>query len=194
MPLLLGITTAIVLAVSGGWFLLDNRDTPQPVAIEVSAPAPKTAATEDVRATSSTELDMNLRKARMAARSDLLAYPGEQSALHFYGRVLAAAPDHAIARAELDEVLNLIEVEVSQHLAAQKFNDAFVLASKVAEQEPEHNLVSQTQRTLNRYADDGRLPIDNGAAERAITTVAVARKNFLLLLQTSQVRVSRHLF
>ena len=32
---------------------------------------------------------------------------------------------------------------------------------------------------LIRFAEDGRLPIDNGAAERAITTVAVARKNFL---------------
>ena len=34
-------------------------------------------------------------------------------------------------------------------------------------------------QALIRYAEDGRLPIDNGAAERAITTVAVARKNFL---------------
>jgi len=34
-------------------------------------------------------------------------------------------------------------------------------------------------QALIRYAEDGRLPIDNGPAERAITTVAVARKNFL---------------
>lgn len=34
-------------------------------------------------------------------------------------------------------------------------------------------------QALNRYTEDGRLPIDNGAAERAITTVAVSRKNFL---------------
>ncbi|MFC1611093.1 IS66 family transposase [Myxococcota bacterium] len=34
-------------------------------------------------------------------------------------------------------------------------------------------------QALTRYAEDGRLPIDNGPAERAITTVAVARKNFL---------------
>ncbi len=34
-------------------------------------------------------------------------------------------------------------------------------------------------QALNRYVEDGRLPIDNGPAERAITTVAVARKNFL---------------
>lgn len=32
---------------------------------------------------------------------------------------------------------------------------------------------------LNRYVKDGRLPIDNGAAERAITRAAVGRKNFL---------------
>ncbi|MFC1611389.1 transposase [Myxococcota bacterium] len=34
-------------------------------------------------------------------------------------------------------------------------------------------------QALIRYAEDGRLPIDNGPAERAITTVAVSRKNFL---------------
>jgi len=34
-------------------------------------------------------------------------------------------------------------------------------------------------QALNRYVEDGRLPIDNGAAERAITTIAVGRKNYL---------------
>jgi len=34
-------------------------------------------------------------------------------------------------------------------------------------------------QALNRYIEDGRLPIDNGPAERAITTVAVGRKNYL---------------
>ncbi|MFH0902794.1 MAG: IS66 family transposase [Pseudomonadota bacterium] len=38
--------------------------------------------------------------------------------------------------------------------------------------------VNQWQ-ALIRYAEDGRLPIDNGPAERAITTVAVSRKNYL---------------
>ena len=38
--------------------------------------------------------------------------------------------------------------------------------------------VNQWQ-ALNRYVEDGRLPIDNGPAERAITTIAVGRKNYL---------------
>lgn len=33
--------------------------------------------------------------------------------------------------------------------------------------------------TLTRFHDDGRLPIDNGASERAIRAVAVGRKNYL---------------
>ena len=32
---------------------------------------------------------------------------------------------------------------------------------------------------LKRYTEDGRLPIDNGACERAIRTVAVGRRNYL---------------
>ena len=34
-------------------------------------------------------------------------------------------------------------------------------------------------KALNRFTEDGRLPIDNGAVERAIRTVAVGRKNYL---------------
>src|SRR5690606_2661891 len=32
---------------------------------------------------------------------------------------------------------------------------------------------------LTRYADDGRIEIDNNAAERALRTVAIGRKNYL---------------
>ncbi len=32
---------------------------------------------------------------------------------------------------------------------------------------------------LNRFLDDGRLPIDNGEVERAIRVVAVGRRNYL---------------
>jgi hypothetical protein len=34
-------------------------------------------------------------------------------------------------------------------------------------------------RALTRYSDDGRLEIDNNAAERALRTVALGRKNYL---------------
>ncbi len=34
-------------------------------------------------------------------------------------------------------------------------------------------------RALLRYVDDGRLEIDNNAAERALRTVALGRKNYL---------------
>jgi hypothetical protein len=35
--------------------------------------------------------------------------------------------------------------------------------------------------TLTRYADDGRLAIDNNVAERALRDIAITRKNFLFL-------------
>jgi transposase len=36
-------------------------------------------------------------------------------------------------------------------------------------------------RALTRYSDDGRLEIDNSAAERALRAVALGRKNFLFV-------------
>ena len=39
---------------------------------------------------------------------------------------------------------------------------------------------------LTRYCDDGRLEIDNNAAERALRAVALGRKNYLLLGRTPE--------
>ncbi len=36
-------------------------------------------------------------------------------------------------------------------------------------------------QALTRYLDDGRIEIDNNAAERALRTVAIGRKNYLFL-------------
>ena len=36
-------------------------------------------------------------------------------------------------------------------------------------------------QALRRYLDDGRIEIDNNAAERALRTVALGRKNYLFL-------------
>ena len=40
---------------------------------------------------------------------------------------------------------------------------------------------SRTGRALTRYCDDGRIEIDNNAAERALRGVALGRKNYLFL-------------
>ena len=106
LPLLLGITAAIVLCVGGGWFLLDRNEArpPEPKATVVASPLEESeVVTTQINAPTS-DLELNLRKARMATQADLLAVPGEQSALHFYSRVLEAEPGHALARAELDAV------------------------------------------------------------------------------------------
>jgi TonB family protein len=154
LPLLMGITAAIVLCIGGGWFLLERNDSAHLDRSETIAPPPIPASLEVATeaAATATDINMDLRKARLAAQSDLLAYPGGQSALHFYGRVLAAQPDHATARAEFDEVLEQISQQVSRQLDARDFDDAYGLASRVAEQEPGHALVSEARKTLDAYA------------------------------------------
>jgi hypothetical protein len=85
LPLLMGITAAIVLCIGGGWFLLERNDSAYLDRSETIAPPP-IPASQDVAtevAATTTDINMELRKARLAAQSDLLAYPGGQSALHF---------------------------------------------------------------------------------------------------------------
>jgi transposase len=43
------------------------------------------------------------------------------------------------------------------------------------------NYALERWEALSRYASDGRLAIDNNAAERSLRTIAVSRKNFLFL-------------
>jgi len=182
LPLLMGITAAIVLCVGGGWFLLERNESsriePRETVAAVAETAAQDAEENVTTTTTDLDLDMDLRKARLAAESDLLAFPGSQSALHFYGRVLAAQPDHATARAEFDNVLERIAQQVSRQLAARNFDDAYGLASRVAEQEPEHALVSETRKTLDVYAgelaDQALQHVRDGNDDDAKTVLATA--------------------
>ena len=49
--------------------------------------------------------------------------------------------------------LERVAEEVSQHLRAQDFEDAYGLATLVAAQEPRHALVSETTKTLDDYSE-----------------------------------------
>ena len=53
-------------------------------------------------------VETELRMARMAADSDVLVFPQDQSALHYYGLVLAAEPNNAIAIASSMRSLRLL--------------------------------------------------------------------------------------
>jgi len=154
LPLFLAITAAVIFSVAGGWFLLDNQETIPLEPIGIPVIWPQVSAIEEISDSdqSVTDPHADLRKARLAADADVLAYPTGQSALHFYGRVLGAEPDHAVARAEFDAVLTRIAQQVSGQLAARNYDDAYRLASLVAIQEPGHPLVHDTQQTLNDYA------------------------------------------
>jgi len=129
--------------------------------------------------------DAELRKARLAADADILVFPEDQSALHYYGRVLNADPDNEVAVAELDAVLTRVAQTVTQLLAASEFDEAYAIAVLVAKQRPEHSLVRETQQTLDAYteelvaeaiqhAQDGD---DNQADEVLATAAALPGRN-----------------
>lgn len=177
LPLLLSITGAIVAVAVGGWFLL-NKQSEAPVdnteiqfeeraagssaSTELAASVATGAATESDAESSEVELtndekvnvDGELRKARLAAGAEILVLPAGQSALFYYGQVLAIDPDHEVANAERDAILARVSQTVSQHLAAGEYAEAYEIAALVAKQVPEHSLVTETQTTLDALTED----------------------------------------
>lgn len=163
LPLLLVITGAVLAVAIGGWFFL-YQDTagenPDEAAIRAATPA---AVTEPVDTPEETDgkleepaapdVDAELRKARLAADADILVFPATQSAFYYYGRVLEADPENAIANAELDAALAKVARTVSDHLAAEEYDDAYEIAARVARLRPEHTLVIETQVSLDEYTE-----------------------------------------
>jgi TonB family protein len=160
-----------LLSAAGGWYLLD-QDTPTPAEaqrpLEVAGAAPVITevplqdSTEDpvqepaeaIPAAPGTDVNAELRKARLATEADILAFPAGQSAVYFYGRVLAADPENAVAQAEFDAVLSRLAQTVAAHLAAEEYRDAYELAILVARYDPEHPLVVNVQQTLDQISGD----------------------------------------
>ena len=158
LPLFLVLTAVVVVIVAGGWFLLGQQEAApsEPANVpEVTAETPPQAPAVDetpAKDKPRKDLEAELRKARLAADADILAFPADQSALHFYGRVLTAEPHHAVANAEFDAVLARISLQVAELLAANNYDNAYRLASQVAKHEPGHQLVQDVQQTLNDSA------------------------------------------
>lgn len=195
LPLVLGITTAIVVSASGGWFALGGKapgsTTEADVATEIVPPATEelksetvatiataTAPAEDL-VEDSIDIDADLRKARMAAAADLLVTPTDQNALYFYGRVLTADPDHAIATAELDALLASILLIVDDHLAADEFDDAYDLAMAASQLRPDNSHIDEMQSDLNEYvaalADEASRLAESGSDEEATAKLATLK-------------------
>jgi TonB family protein len=172
LPLLLAITGAVLAVVVGGWFFLaqqsrspdtdpataDNAVTSiEEFALEEmeTRPGPAIGAAAPVEAFEevATNVDVELRKARLAAGAEIFVLPASQSALYYYGRILRADPQHAIAAAELDAILTRVEKDVSEHLENEEYDSAYEIAVLVAAHVPEHELVRETQRVLDEYTE-----------------------------------------
>ncbi|MDH5501624.1 MAG: hypothetical protein OEY72_11060, partial [Gammaproteobacteria bacterium] len=189
LPLLLTLSGAVLVVAVGGWFLLepDVPDAPayQDSAIDM-AKLPENAATpERVVADSeqvtieATDIETQLRKARLASAAEILIFPRDQSALHYYGSVLAADPQHAVANAELDTMLAGVAQTVEDHLAEGEYAEAYAIASLVAEARPEHSLVTGTRQALDSYKEQRILEAieqaRDGKDDEASATLALAQ-------------------
>lgn len=163
LPLLLSVTGAILAVAGGGWWLLNQE--PETTAVDYAtsqAPGIETRGTqmagdladdtqEDQDAVP--DIDAELRKARLAADADILVLPATQSALYYYGRVLKGDPEHSVALAERDAILARTATIVQHHLASEDYAAAYEIATVVARQKPDHQLVVDTQITLDRLTE-----------------------------------------
>lgn len=147
--------------------LLVSSVVPKPTAVAASTnvasdvatdgvEAPATIATETVEivATPVNNVEVELHKARLAADAELYVFPADQSAFHYYGQILSVDPYHALASAELDAVLGKVAVTVNQHLNDGTYVDAYAISQVVATLRPEHELVINTQRTLDQLTEN----------------------------------------
>lgn len=169
-----------VQTIVGNDAAIDNDISPEPESdSEIDADSSPVFADDSSDATSS-DGNAGLRKARLAASADILIFPHEQSALYYYGRVLDVDPQHAIAVAELDAVLAKVAQTVTQHLAAQEFDDAYAIAALVAKQVPEHSLVVATQQTLDDYTEQlverAIQHVRDGEDDQATRVIATAER------------------
>jgi TonB family protein len=202
---LLVISAAIIVIVGGGWFLLDGDSGSAPTVVRpqslveatvpTAAPAAEPTAAPLAAAPASADepavpekpeepeepraqVDADLRKARLAAEADILTDPADRSALHYYGRVLTAAPGHEVATAELNAVLGRLAVSSSGLLADQRYREAYALSVKVASIRPDHALVNEVQQTLDQlsggYVTEAMQLAEAGDAEAALATLAQA--------------------
>ncbi len=166
LPLLLGLTGAILAVVGVGWFYLDKEPAAEPTEpawtiapqaaseTEQEVTPSDEAAVEPVAETDDTSfnVDADLRKARLAAGADILVFPESESALYYYNRVVQANPDDNEIGAELTAVLASIETRVESLLSDERFEEAFDIATVVAGYAPDHSLVATTQQTLDQRA------------------------------------------
>ena len=171
LPLLLAMTGAVVAVVAGGWFflnqqnreprfetpdraseLIESLDTASPEVLSGTGLKEETVADTAVEPAAS--VDVELRKARLAADAEIFVLPAGQSALYYYGRVLRADPRHAVAAAELDAVLTRVANDIFELLENEDFAGAYEIASLVAAQAPEHELVLETQRVLDEHTEE----------------------------------------
>lgn len=172
LPLLLSISGAVLLVAVGGWFVLEPETAHTPVVSEITAgaeqPVPEEATEESgtVEGPSEqvpTDIEAQLRKARLAAAAEILILPADQSALHYYRSVLDADPQHAVANAELDALLAGVAQIVSEYLAASRYEEAHEIATLVSRVRPEHSLVTETRLAL----DSAREQIIQDAIQQA---------------------------
>ena len=200
---LLVICAALIAIVGGGWFLLDGDtggdsppgiaresmataalvnpevmpetrdDAEAPPAMETIVVKPEPAAEEPAA-----QVDADLRKARLAAEADILAEPNDSSALFYYGRVLAAEPQHEVAVAELNAVLGQLAIRATGLLANERYREAFDLSNKVSQIRPDHALVNEVQQTLDQMSGDivtaAMQQAEAGDGEAALATLAQA--------------------
>lgn len=156
LPLILATASAVVIVAALGWFLTGdstNGTAQVPTSSQLATSSAEESAKPAIQEQNPPiDIASELRKARLAANADMLVAPTQRNALHYYGRVLQADPQNAIAERELDEMLARLSLRVSQHLGEREFTEAHALSAPVADLRPGHPLVVLTRNALNDRA------------------------------------------
>ncbi|MGI9238615.1 MAG: energy transducer TonB [Woeseiaceae bacterium] len=155
VPIVIVISSVILASAASGWFFFREDVPAQTSGSDESAPIQLASlAGPAMIAASQFDIDADLRKARLAADADLIASPPKRNALYYYARVLKADSEHRLAIAEMAAVLARASQTVNDQLAADNYEDAYVLAARVSAHRFEHPTVDSIRKALTDYATE----------------------------------------
>jgi len=163
LPLLGGAILALLATGAIGWYLQRPASAPvtaASVSVTAAPPAPAPAAavaTQPVAATP--EL---LAQAQAAFTAGRLSAPAGDNALDLYRSVVAIEPDNAAALAGVQDVLDALEVAVTQALQARNAQAAVQALALLQKAEPDHPqlpLLNAQLLTLSRSMQPETAPV-----------------------------------
>ena len=183
---IMGIAAAaIVIAVSGLFWIMSGSDEPQETT-PVESPATPSIAESDVALdeaplpAETTDVDALVAEARLARDAGQIFNPAGSNAIELFAVALAADPDNSIVAAELDAVVGQALGQAESSMLESRLDDADAALQRVAAVDSQNTRLpflnaQLAQMQLRGRLDEARIAVRENSFEDAASALSVAR-------------------